>query len=345
MGKHWKRAIYAVILAISLLLPSVNATNVTLAWDPSPDEGVVGYKLYFSVQDFTQAPPLGASILSIPIESTAVTVPNLLSGVTYYFSVVSIDQEGVESSFSEVLAYTIPEDSGETDDPYYPSPPTEMNIDGIIPRLWLSQTDGQMVLSIQGSIGATFAIQSSTDPTTPDSWVTITNITLTTVAPNANPTPATTLEMAYIPAMETFADPNPPDGLLRIYRIQMPFDYPVLANEVLTAQGFHTRLYSVSMAGADDYIVCYIEEEGAYLEHNTSKNTVKLVACGQAINEIADNVAATLQQTWTSISEFIIAEDGSKIVLDTIVPIIDPPLDPPLLDQLSTDPLQSSTAP
>src|SRR5687767_4277608 len=151
MGTHCKHAIYAFLMGLCLFLPSVKATNVTLAWDPSPEAGasagVTGYKLYYSLEDFTVAPPIGSSVLSIALGSTSVTVGNLLGGVTYYFSVVSIDASGIESDFSEVAAYTVPFDTGgtgETGETPEPSAPTEINFVGILPRLWLQPAYGQL---------------------------------------------------------------------------------------------------------------------------------------------------------------------------------------------------------
>lgn len=334
MGTHCKHAIYAFLMAISLFVPSVKATNVTLAWDPSPDAGasggVAGYNLYYSVLDFTAGPSIGASILSIALgSSTSVTVGNLRGGLTYYFSVVSIDENGVESDFSEVAAYTVPFDTGETGgDAPEPSAPTEINLVGILPRLWLQPAYGQMFLSIQGPLGATVAIQSSSNPADRDSWHTIANIKLWALAPNANPVPASTLERAFIPAMVTLEDPNPPDGTFRAYRIYMPLAYPILADQLLNRQGYHSRLYTVSFPGMADYIVCYVAEEGAYLDYNEANHTVRLQSCGPTIREIADKVASTLGQNWTSASEFGVAPEGERFLLETILPIVDPLPDP-----------------
>ena len=335
MGKRWKQATCAFFWAIWLLVPSVNATNVTLAWDPSPDagaSGVAGYKLYYSLQDFTVAPPIGSSILSIALGSTtSVTVGSLRGGLTYYFSVVSIDENGVESDFSEVAAYTVPFDTGgtgETGETPAPSAPTEINLVGILPRLWLQPAYGQMFLSVQGPLGATVAIQSSSNPADHDSWRTIANIKLWALATNANPAPASTLERAFIPGMVTLEDPNPPDGTFRAYRIYMPLAYPILASQLLNRQGYHSRLYTVRFPGVADYIVCYVAQEGAYLDYNQANHTVRLRSCGPTIREIADKVASTLGQNWTSASEFGVAPEGERFLLETILPIVDPLPDP-----------------
>ncbi|HUS36820.1 MAG TPA: fibronectin type III domain-containing protein [Verrucomicrobiae bacterium] len=317
----------------------MKATAVRLAWDPTPDADaasgkVSGYKLYYALQDFTQVAPIGASILAISTgTNTSATVPSLMSGLTYYFSVVAVDEKGLESDFSGVAAYTIPADTSANDN----TPgPTQINLIGMLPRLWLYPANGQSLLAIQGSIGATFAIQSSTNPTAPDSWITLTNITLSALSPNANPSPGTTLEKAFLPALETFLDPYPSDGELRAYRIYMPLTYPILADRALTAQGLHTHLCMVSFPDAGEYIVCYVEEEAAYLDYNSGNRTMKLEPCGPTIREIADKVAAKMEKTWTSASEFAVAEDGAKILLDTVVPLV---IDPPPTDPLPTDPL------
>jgi hypothetical protein len=79
--------------------------------------------------------------------------------------------------------------------------------------------------------------------------------------------------------------------------------------------------------------VCYVAQEGAYLDYDQANHTVKLQQCGPTIREIADKIASTLGQDWTSASEFAIAEDGERFLLETILPIVDPlpglPLDVP----------------
>ena len=342
-----------LVLVLSLQFSAIHAAIINLAWDPSPDAAVpgkvAGYKLHYGLGNFI-ADSNNISSVSVPVGlSTSATLSNILGGATYYFAVVSVDQNGVESDFSNLATYLTPPDvpnlpgtggsttgtntgstGGDTGSPFPTSTPTQANLIGMLPRLWLYPTNGQALLALQGTVGATLSIQYSTNPAIVDSWITITNLKLSLPAPNAIPNPGTTLEKAFIPALEAFQDPNPVDGTFRYYRIYMPLGYPVLADQVLTAQGFDTRLIAVRCPGRSGYIVCYVTQEAAYLDYNNVTYIVKLESSGPTIREVANKVATTLQQNWTSASEFTVSDEGSKFLFATVVQTDDPLTDPPL---------------
>jgi len=76
--------------------------SVTLAWDPSPDSTVVGYRVYYGVAsgNYTNSAAVG--------NVTNATVANLVDGVTYYFAATAYDSAGGESDFSNEATYTVP---------------------------------------------------------------------------------------------------------------------------------------------------------------------------------------------------------------------------------------------
>jgi hypothetical protein len=346
------------------LLPSAMGSPVhspvRLGWQASADAAIdgkiTGYKIYYSLQDFTAPNATNFKVMSLDVGLlTAASVSNVVGGLTYYFAVTSVDSNGDESDFSNVASFTVPVDlppfpedgttggivgggatttgsttggGGSTGGGETNSITAQVNLLGMLPRLWLYPTNGQAVLAIQGTVGATFAIQSSTNPAALDSWTTITNIKLSAIAPNVNPTPGTTLEKAFIPALESFQDPTPVDGMVRYYRIYMPMGYAILANQVLTQQGYDARLIAVRCPGLSGYIVCYVTQETAYLDYNDKTYIVKLEACGPTIRQVASKVAATLSQNWTSASEFTVADDGTKFLFATVVKTDDPSTDP-----------------
>jgi hypothetical protein len=340
-----------LVLVVSLHFSQVHAALINLAWDPSPDAAtpgkVAGYKVYYGLENFIAPNATNAAFVSVPVGlSTSATLSNIIGGATYYFAVVSVDENGVESDFSNLATYLTPPEvpdlppiggsipgtnTGGSGVPNFPpSTPTQVNLIGMLPRLWLYPTNGQALLALQGTVGATFSIQYSTNPAIAESWTTITNLKLTLPAPNANPNPGTTLEKAFIPALEAYQDPNPVDGTIRYYRIYMPLGYAVLADQVLTAQGFDTRLIAVRCPGRNGYIVCYVTQEAAYLDYNNVTYIVKLESSGPTIREVATKVAATLQQNWTSASEFTVGDDGTKFLFATVVQTDHPLTDPPL---------------
>ena len=77
------------------------AAQAAAAFDPSPDDRVVGYKLYYGLsRNFDHTVDLGAS--------TRRVVGNLEEGSVYYFAATGYDRYGLESSFSDIVAYKVP---------------------------------------------------------------------------------------------------------------------------------------------------------------------------------------------------------------------------------------------
>jgi hypothetical protein len=95
-----------LVILLGLLVPSLaGAGVVTLAWDPSGPE-VAGYRVYYGVNSRA-----GSSVYASVIDvgpQTSFSVPNLIVGTTYFFAVTAYNLSGVESDFSEEIAYTPP---------------------------------------------------------------------------------------------------------------------------------------------------------------------------------------------------------------------------------------------
>ena len=84
------------------LLAQTLVGSLTLAWDPSPDPSVVGYRLYEGNESLVYT-----NVINIGNGTTA-TIVGLIEGATYYFAVTAYDANGVESSFSGEIGYTVP---------------------------------------------------------------------------------------------------------------------------------------------------------------------------------------------------------------------------------------------
>ncbi len=99
-----------VMVAILLSTRSVSCVasilsrgaKVNLAWDPSPDPAVVGYRIYYS-----ERPGIYQHVLETGSETSA-TVVGLCPGVTYYFAATALNASGLESDFSNEASYTVP---------------------------------------------------------------------------------------------------------------------------------------------------------------------------------------------------------------------------------------------
>jgi hypothetical protein len=83
-----------------LLLPPVTeAAQVSLAWNPSASINVAGYRVYYGTASRSYQFTNDAG------NSTTTTISNLQEGTPYYFSVTAYDPTGVESSYSNEVAY------------------------------------------------------------------------------------------------------------------------------------------------------------------------------------------------------------------------------------------------
>ena len=88
--------------SVSAHFSYIEPSPETLVFDPSPDERVAGYKLYYAqTEDIEMIVDLG--------NNTSYDLVGLEEGATYYFAATAYDEHGNESDFSEILTYTAPE--------------------------------------------------------------------------------------------------------------------------------------------------------------------------------------------------------------------------------------------
>jgi hypothetical protein len=107
----------------------------------------------------------------------------------------------------------------------------------------------------------------------------------------------------------------------------MPYDYAILADQVLKPKGYPTRLIAVRMPGLAYQAVCYVTPEKAYLQYDERTYYMNLEGSGPTIREIATRVSSSLKENWTSASEFTYT-DGVKQMLATVVKTDPPESDP-----------------
>src|ERR1700720_2677574 len=76
--------------------------SVLLAWDASASGDVAGYRLYYGTvsHNYTDVLTVG--------NTNQATLSGLDSGTTYYISARDYDSSGVESDFSNEIAYQVP---------------------------------------------------------------------------------------------------------------------------------------------------------------------------------------------------------------------------------------------
>ena len=98
------RLVFLVTFAIVLFLSSHPAysAKLTLAWDPSTDSDLAGYKLHYGYasRDYVFHVNVG--------NQTQYTIPDLVNCKSYFFAATTYNTSGVESNYSEEVTYTPP---------------------------------------------------------------------------------------------------------------------------------------------------------------------------------------------------------------------------------------------
>jgi hypothetical protein len=91
----------AIILAVTQL-PAPATQKATLAWNPSPDPNVIGYRVYYG-----PAHGVYTNMVSVGNVTNAL-ISGLVEGANYFFAASAYDVIGLESELSNEAAYTVP---------------------------------------------------------------------------------------------------------------------------------------------------------------------------------------------------------------------------------------------
>jgi hypothetical protein len=81
-------------------LEAQSHVSVTLGWDSDPSSGAVAYNVYYGTSSrvYTQMVPVG--------NTNQATITGLDMGTTYFIAVTALDATGLESSYSDEIAFT-----------------------------------------------------------------------------------------------------------------------------------------------------------------------------------------------------------------------------------------------
>jgi Fibronectin type III domain len=122
--------------------------SLTLEWNPSPSPAIVGCHLYYGTVsgEYTNTVVVG--------DVTTVTVSGLSSGVTYYFVITAIDEDGQESDFSNEISY-------------------RQELSAVQLQIH-SVSDGQFLLTVNGPAGIYYIVATQNFKT----WTVIGTVTL-----------------------------------------------------------------------------------------------------------------------------------------------------------------------
>ena len=84
-------------------------TAVTLSWQYADTNQIAGFNVYDSTTSGTNNGTY-ENVTTVPgASATEATISNLTAGVTYYFAATAFETNGLESTYSDEVSYTIPQ--------------------------------------------------------------------------------------------------------------------------------------------------------------------------------------------------------------------------------------------
>ena len=156
------RCLSVVLILSWVLVPGVfGSASVTLAWDPSPDPDVVGYRVYVGQSSGVYAPPVDLG------NQTSVTISNLQEGIPYFFAVTAYNSLGLESDPSNEVSFTPP----------IVDPPRDPNAPLFTRARLLMKPQMTFTAAIEGPVDQIYRIEASEDLRNWALLQTLTNVT------------------------------------------------------------------------------------------------------------------------------------------------------------------------
>jgi hypothetical protein len=334
-------------------------TNVTLVWNPSATPGVTNYMVSWGTSSRGASSRNSTNYINNTIVSaTTCTISNLDADQLYYFSVQAVGtNELATSAYSNEVTNGPPATtslppppggSSNTNPPIVINPPppppppggggsgpstnmTQSMFWGVPPFLRLAVSNGQANLTINGTVGALMNIVETTNNLIMNQWSAVTNVTLTNIASvgetNQPGQPQDLLDVTFVPATQTLPVGATPGVPLQYFQVAMPYDYAILADQVLLDNSNYTpRLIVVNMPGLVDD-ACYVNQSSSFIHYTRANTALQLFSSGPTIRQIANTLASSLNLDWTSASEFTYS-NGMGQVLATVIETEPPSSDP-----------------
>jgi hypothetical protein len=342
----------AAAMYLTVALTQRCGAQVTLAWSPSTSPNLAGYNLCWGTST-------GIYLYTNYCLNTQTnfTMSDLATNEIFFFAVQAVGNDGLVSAFSNEAQYT----NGfvGVTNALPPSPGTNQsgggtngggtngggtnsstnsytNITqsafwGIPPMLAMSVSNGQANLAISATVGAKLMIVASTNDMAMDSWSEVTNVTVSNTASvtetNSPGTVTDLLDVAFVPGTLTVALSPGRSAPFQYFRAIMPYDYIILADQVLPGKGYTPRLIVVNMPGIVCDDACYVNQNSCFIHYSHTNSVLQLIASGATIRNVASALAEWLQLDWTSASEFTWSNGMGQIlatVIETEAPSSDP---------------------
>ncbi|MDB6057906.1 MAG: hypothetical protein JWO95_1750 [Verrucomicrobiales bacterium] len=95
-------------------------------------------------------------------------------------------------------------------------------------------------------------------------------------------------------------------------------DFAILADDVLTRQGYTTHLISVRMPG-ETHVVLYVDEAKGYLDYNFRSVKHPCLRSDNCLQHIAAQVASSFNLPWVAVYEFNYHHQMKHLVSDIVM--------------------------
>jgi hypothetical protein len=323
--RAWSETWMAVAACLIGPLALRCGAQVTLAWNPSAGPGLAGYNLCWGTNS-----GIYFHTNYYPCAITNATLSDLATNEVFFFAVQAAASNGLCSVFSNEAKYT----NGTPAGAFNPPPPpgtnsttnsftniTQSTIWGIPPFLGMVVREGQAHLAISGTVGATLTIMGTTNNLSMDCWSAVTNVTVSNIASaetNLSGQPQDLLDVAFVPGMQTLTVGLASAAQFQYFRVVMPYDYIILADQVLPGKGYTPRLIVVNMPGIVCDDACYVNETSSFIHYTRTNCVLQLISSDATIRAIAMSLANSLSLDWTSASEFAWS-NGMGQILATVI--------------------------
>jgi hypothetical protein len=101
-----KTSLSTLVFSALLMVTQSFALTLKVAWQPSPDTRVTGYRLFYGQSSGSYSRMMDAG------GQVSCTLSDLSPGLTYFFAAAAYDAGGNQSDYSEEISYTVPVVSG-----------------------------------------------------------------------------------------------------------------------------------------------------------------------------------------------------------------------------------------
>jgi hypothetical protein len=124
--------------------------------------------------------------------------------------------------------------------------------------------------------------------------------------------------VAFVPGTATLPLGAVSSAPSQYFRVIMPYDYIILASQVLATNGYKSRLILINMPGIVCDDVCYVNKSSCFIHYKTTNYALQLEPSSSTIRQVATTLANSLNLDWTSASEFTYS-NGMGQILATVV--------------------------